>query len=165
MEIGTGLGFLSTFCAKQIGSNNVFTYEANSELKDHIQETYSINCINPTLEICLIGEHNGEQEFFLDRDFWIFSVIQNGQGYRKIKLHIKSFNQEIQRINPTFLIIDIESGEYDLVQYADFHNGKKILIEIHPSVLGLEKANLVKGKLKESGFQINEKLSYSQDFS
>jgi FkbM family methyltransferase len=165
MEIGTGLGFLSTFCARQIGNNNVFTYEANPELKDRIQETYSINNVKPILENCLIGEHNGEHEFYLNRDFWTSSVvIQNEQDARRIKIPVKSFNQEVQRINPTFLIIDIEGGEYDLVQYANFHNVKKILIEIHHTVLGLEKANFVKMKLKESGFQINEKYSYSQEF-
>lgn len=164
MEVGTGLGFLSTFCAKQIGNEKVFTYEANLELEERIKENYALNNVNPNLEICLIGERDGEQEFYIDKDFWTSSAVRHGDDVRKIKIPMKSFDQEIQRINPTFLIIDIEGGEYDLVQYANFHNVKKILIEIHPNILGVEKANFVKNKLKESGFQINEKLSCVQEF-
>lgn len=29
MELGTGIGFLSAFCAKKVGSKNVYSFEAN----------------------------------------------------------------------------------------------------------------------------------------
>jgi len=37
----------------------------------------------------------------------------------------------VQKINPTFLIIDIEGGEDELLKYADFHNVRKLIIELH----------------------------------
>jgi hypothetical protein len=42
MEVGTGLGLLSSFCAKKIGSKKVFSYEANPELEPYIRKTYQI---------------------------------------------------------------------------------------------------------------------------
>lgn len=164
MEIGAGLGFLSTYCAKQIGDNKVFTYEANPQLEPHILQTYKLNRVNPTLEICLVGEGNGEKDFFLSKDFWQSSTILPAKSSKKVTVPVKDFNQEIHRINPTFLIIDIEEGEYDLLHYADFHNVRKLLIEIHPSVLGREKFEWVKQKILEAGFYLNQELSCTQEF-
>lgn len=164
MELGTGLGFLSTYCAQKIGDDKVFTYEANPQLEFHIRQTYKHNRVNPRLEICLVGEGNDEKDFFLSDSFWQSSTILHNADARKITVPVKDFNQEIHRINPTFLIIDIEGGEYDLVQYADFFNVRKILIEIHQSVLGKEKSDWVKQKILETGFQINQELSCSQEF-
>ena len=38
MEIGAGIGFLSTFCAQMIGSNRVYAYEANPFMIDKIKK-------------------------------------------------------------------------------------------------------------------------------
>ena len=43
MELGTGLGLLSSYCAKKIGSHRVFTYEANPALETYIRHTYRLN--------------------------------------------------------------------------------------------------------------------------
>lgn len=55
-------------------------------------------------------------------------------------------------------------SNYELVQNADFYNVNKILIEIHPDILGAEKFEFVKRKLVDAGFQINEQFSSSQEF-
>lgn len=164
MEIGSGLGFLSTYCAQKIGNDKVFTYEANPQLEAHIRQTYQLNHVNPRLEICLVGEGDGEQDFFLSNDFWQSSITSHDENARKITVPVKDFNQEIFRVDPTFLIIDIEGGEYDLLHHADFFNVRKLLIEIHPSVLGKEKFNWVKQKILEAGFNLNRELSCSQEF-
>jgi hypothetical protein len=123
-----------------------------------------INNVNPTLEICLVGVNNGESDFYLSGDFWSSSAVHHDKDGRKIKIPVKAFNQEIKRINPTFLIVDVEGGEYELLQYADFYNVKKLLIEVHPHILGWEKINLIKKKLADVGFLINEQVSGSQEF-
>ncbi|AFY40741.1 methyltransferase FkbM family [Nostoc sp. PCC 7107] len=159
MELGAGIGLLSSYCAKRIGSERVFTYEANPRLEIPIRETYQINQVLPNLEICLVGEENGEQTFYVGKNFWSSSIIPWNEGAKPITVAVKSFNQEIRKINPSFLIIDIEGGEYDLLKYADFYNVKKLVIEIHPKAIGQDKAIFVKSKLAEMGFQINHKLS------
>src|SRR5262245_58379142 len=37
LELGSGIGFITTYCAKRIGSDRVFTYEANPALESHIR--------------------------------------------------------------------------------------------------------------------------------
>ncbi len=71
-----------------------------------------------------------------------------------IQIPVKSFNQEIAKINPSFLIIDIEGGEFDLIQNANFGNVKKLVIELHSRIIGQEKVEFVQSKLAEAGFKV-----------
>lgn len=159
LELGTGLGLISAYCSKNIGSKKVFTYEANPFMKEIIDDTYSLNNVNPQLDICLLGKNTGEEVFFIEKDFWISSTVQHTSGARSVKVPVKPFNHEICRINPTFLILDIEGGEYELFQFATFHNIRKILIEIHDDILGLEKTQFVLNTLMTQGFRLNEEIS------
>jgi FkbM family methyltransferase len=159
LEIGAGIGFISTYCAKRIGSEKVFSYEANPDLEKHIQNTYQLNNVSPTLEICLVGNQIGKQTFYLENNFWSSSITPWNQNAKPITVSAKSFNEEVRRHNPTFLIIDIEGGEYELFKKADFYNVKKIMMELHTKLIGVAKAKFVKDRLQEAGFQINENYS------
>lgn len=159
MELGTGLGLLSSFCAKKIGSDRVFTYEANPKLEPIIQQNYALNKVNPNLQICMLGSQAGQANFYISDNLWDSSNIQYNENLQQIDVAVKSFNDEIKKNNPSFLIMDIEGGEYEVCQYADFHNVKKLAMELHEDLIGTEKAELVKSKLKANGFRLNQQLS------
>lgn len=159
MEIGSGIGLVSFWCAKQIGSQHVFTYEANQALEPIIRRTYEMNGVSPSLEICLLSDTEGDQSFYVEKDFWKSSLIRPGADAKEIKVSKCVLNEEIKRISPTFLIVDIEGGEYELFQYIDLHTIKKIAIELHTIYLGQEKVNEIKAILFEKGFQVDNRLS------
>lgn len=160
MEIGAGIGLISTYCANLIGSERVFTYEANPVMERYIRNTYKLNHVSPTLEICLIGLQNGQETFYVADSFWASSTIQKSSKAKAVIVPMKSFNQEVQRINPTFLIIDIEGGEYELLQDANFNNDvKKVVIETHEHLIGQDKINSLKSKFAQAGFELNKNFS------
>lgn len=163
MELGTGLGLISSYCAKKIGSERVFTYEANPQLKTYIESNYQLNNVNPNLVMCMLGEKPGKQDFYLNKDFWASSTLPINQEYQVISIPVKSFNEEIFKINPTFLIIDIEGGEYELLKSANLYNVKKICLELHNDVLGEEKTNFILSKFADLGFVIDQNLSLSRE--
>jgi FkbM family methyltransferase len=160
MELGTGLGLISSFCANKIGNDRVFTYEANPGLEPIIRKTYKLNNLAPNLQICMLGGQPGEQIFYVSESIWDSSVIQHNQDFKPVTVPVKSFNEEVRKINPSFLVMDIEGGEYDLLKDADLHNIRKISIELHERIIGTEKTEFVKSKLRESGFRLNESFSY-----
>ena len=160
MELGTGLGLLSTFCASQIGSDRVFTYEANPELKSIIQHNYALNKVSPHLENCMLGDEPKEVTFYVSDSIWDSSNIKYKENLRAVQITVKALNKEIKKINPSFMIIDIEGGEYELFQDIDFHNVKKLAMELHEFIIGSDKAISIKSKLTEAGFKLNEKFSY-----
>ncbi len=165
MEIGAGIGFLSSYCAKKIGSESIYAYEANIALEQPIRNTYEINHVNPNLEMCLIGKQTGIENFYVTKDFWESSFMKpNPEKIEKtLTIPVKSFKEELKRINPSFVIIDIEGGEYDLLKDDDLHNVKKIVIELHNTTIGYEKVENVKSQLKSLGFKVVENLPNCRD--
>jgi len=163
MEIGAGIGLISSYCAQKIGSNRVFAYEANPELESYLDQTYTLNHVSPHLEISLIGNQEGQQTFYIENSFWISSTIPTTTQAKPINIEVKPFNQEVKKINPTFLIIDIEGGEYELFQNINFHSVQKILIELHPHLLNSEKVDFIKSKLYKAGFVINHQFSDDEE--
>jgi FkbM family methyltransferase len=158
MELGTGIGFLATYIAKKIGSDRVFTYEANPGLAPHIRDTFALNGVSPAFHTCLLGENAGESSFFVDDDFRASSAVRFDAG-EQIRVPMRSLNEELQRIRPTFLIVDIEGGEYDLVQFMNFSGIRKILMEVHEDVIGASRLERVKSIILGAGFSIDPRFA------
>ncbi len=162
MELGAGIGVISTYCAQRLGSERVFAYEGNPILEHFIRRTYGLNRVSPTIEMCLIGEHDGEQSFWLAEDFWASSTLaQPGAPFapdRCIKVPVKAFSQEVRRINPSLLIVDIEGGEDEFCRCADFHNVQKILLEMHEWIIGPDAVESIRSRLSDAGFQLKQQI-------
>ncbi|WP_287600575.1 FkbM family methyltransferase [Thiothrix sp.] len=155
MEVGAGIGFLSAFCAKQIGSENVFAYEANPELIDVIKMTHKKNYVSPQIYNIFLADADGECEFYLNDDFWASSSVVNTVSTRKVMIRKVSLNDEIRRIAPTFLIVDIEGGEKDFFALVDLSGVKKICIETHPGILTDKDISEIFNGLMNKGFWLD----------
>ena len=163
-EIGTGLGAVALVCSKKIGADRVHTYEANPALKPHIQRNFELNNLFPESQICMLGEGPGEADFFASADsFELSTAVKQTKNTKVTKTPTKSFNDELRRVDPTFLIVDIEGGEYDLFRILDdFGRINKIAIEVHPLVIGDEKVAAVKERLTTEGFSIDPEYTKGQ---
>ncbi|MDO8891127.1 MAG: FkbM family methyltransferase [Sulfurimicrobium sp.] len=160
LEIGAGIGFLSSYCASQIGSENVFAYEANPQLEPLIRSVYSANGVQPTLKLGVLGEQAGQTTFYVTADFWASSLSRPSEPCKELIVPIHPLNEEIHRIHPTFLLMDIEGGEYDLIKIIDFHTIRKISAELHTDVLGQARIDEIRSIMNSAGFRIDDKLSH-----
>jgi FkbM family methyltransferase len=159
MEIGAGVGFISSYCAKKVGSDRVFAYEANPQMEMLIRDVYALNGVTPLLQMCIVSDREGEQTFYIDPDFWSSSTMRHGTRSSAVAVPTKKLNDEILRVDPTFLIMDIEGGEYDLFQQIAFNRIRKIAIELHTDILGQDKIDSIKKVMADAGFNIVETLS------
>jgi FkbM family methyltransferase len=165
MDVGTGLGVVATLCAQRIGAERVHTYEANPELERPIRETFLLNDVYPRLEMCLLGRTAGEGEFHVSRDFWSSSTVPGRGRSRTIRVPRRSINDELARVRPSFLIVDIEGGEYELFDGIDLSGIRKLALELHERVIGPAKTEVVKRRLMSAGFRVSTALSeYEQMF-
>jgi FkbM family methyltransferase len=156
MELGAGIGLISTLCSLKLGSSKVFAYEANPELEPQIKSVYELNRVNPELNMCMLGHSAGERDFFLTNDLTLSSSLPPGDYLKAITVPVRSFSAELERIDPSFLILDIEGGEFELLTNATFHNLRKIFVEFHPDVIGVQKCTAIVKHLKEAGFHPNQ---------
>jgi FkbM family methyltransferase len=136
LKLGTGLGFISWPCARVVGCDNVYSFEANPALRPVILKNYQLNSLSPQLDISLLGETSGAIIFYFITGFWSSSTIKRHPRAKPIQVPMKCFNDELARIRPSFLIIDIEGGEHDFIRYASLDGVRKVCIELHPPVTG-----------------------------
>lgn len=152
LELGTGLGLIATFCAKRVGSDRVFTYEANPALEPHIRRTFALNGVSPSLSIALLGESTGNRTFYVTRNFWASSVIRPAGRAKAVTVPVKVLDDELRRIDPTFLVTDIEGGELELFEGMNFRNIRKICLEVHEGAIGPAGVGHVRSLLLDAGF-------------
>ena len=158
LEIGTGLGFLAAYCAKIAGDKNVFTYEANTKNVALIQTVFKKNKVYPTLTNAYLSIEKGIHSFPVNSKNMLGSstLIETDEMILIPQLNL---NDEIKKINPSFLIMDIEGGEYTIFSIISFHTIQKIQFELHPKILSKEKCNHIFEILQTNGFKMDKDLS------
>ena len=152
MERGGGIGMVAIACAQRIGSERVFSYEANPALRPLFEQNCALNLVEPTLYTCMLGPAAGAREFHVARNFRESSTFDRRVAAETITVPVRAFNEEVARIRPTFLIVDIEGGEYELFEYARLDGVSKIMLELHDEVAGPSRSNALRRKLRRMGF-------------
>ncbi|HTB45471.1 MAG TPA: FkbM family methyltransferase [Acetobacteraceae bacterium] len=152
IELGAGLGYVSSVCASMTDSSRVFVYEANPMMEPLIRDTFRLNGVNPALQICMVGKSAGTTTFHVSRDFWTSSTVPGSQRGATVAVKVVPLRDELERINPTVFIADIEGGEYELFREFPPHVCRLIMLELHPRVLGEERAAEVLRWIEAMGF-------------
>ena len=164
-EVGAGIGFLSAFSAMRIGSERVFAYEANPGMERHIQATYRLNNVSPQMRIGILGEGGGTTTFYTSEHFWASSAKEHADGMKAVEVQRIDVKEELTRIKPTMLVMDIEGGEYDLLRLMDLSTFRKLLIELHPTRLSPEELGEIDSKIANAGFELVEKMDGEAEYS
>jgi FkbM family methyltransferase len=156
VELGGGVGFLTALAAKKIGDpGRVTVFEANPELIHRIRAVLASNGLAANVEHAILGHGHGEATFYVHREFWLSSITHFDDAVRTVSVPQKDFRSTVEALGATYLMVDIEGGEASL-----FVNGvpdcvRKICIELHPSVLGLEGVTEVLALLMQQGFLVD----------
>jgi FkbM family methyltransferase len=158
LELGAGIGFLSTWCAQQLGSERVTAVEADPYLIPFILETYGRNNVSPRLLNGILAEQDGEAQFFRGDEFWASSTIR--QRPKSITLSVRSYaaGPLLLELRPTFLVMDIEGGERETVPLLDYGSIKKAVVEVHPNIIGGEAVTDVIEHLDGEGLVLSERV-------
>lgn len=159
LELGTGLGVVAAFAARRIGSERVFTFDGNPALASFIRDTFAVNGVSPTFETCILGAAAGESTLFVDADDFRFSSLQrSSRPGTPVRIASRDINAEMRRIRPTFLIMDIEGSEYDIVRCLEFDGLRKLLIEVHDEP-GSASVRQLKAAVMAAGFDLDAQVS------
>ena len=159
LEVGAGLGVVSAFCAKRVGSSRVFAYEANPDLEPQIRETYALNDVEPTLEMSAVRAVAGRVTLYRGRHLLSSSLVPRGPASAPIEVPGKALSYVVERVRPTLLIVDVEGAEGELFDRAQLPGVNKIVLELHPRTLGEEKLAQLRSTLAALGFREDGGLS------
>jgi FkbM family methyltransferase len=137
LELGAGIGALSTCVASAENVKKIICVEANPHLIPLIKQTHALNKVNNSIVLHGVMQNEAMQEtaFYLYKDFWCGSLKKSPEAIGVVNVPVYNFNAALRQYSPTFLIVDIEGGEYSLFNDdTDFSSIKKILIEVHGAI-------------------------------
>jgi FkbM family methyltransferase len=165
VEIGGGIGYTSALCARRVGGSRVHVYEADARLEGAIRDLYRLNGVAADLHMCALGPKDETLDLHVTADFWESSFLDpKVPVVSTMSVPVRAFDAEMARHEPapSFLIVDIEGGEYDLLRGVSLAGFEKVVCEVHPQLLGRWKLRGIRWLLAKRGFRRDETLSTSR---
>ena len=165
LELGAGIGFMSTLMAKSCKAREVHSFEANPRLIRYIRQVHALNGVSQVkLTNALLGARKGKATFY-ERDDLLASSLDPdppGVGAAVIATHeveVLNIKTVMRAIKPTALICDIEGAEATLLPLADLSTVRVAVLELHPQWIGKDGVQAVFDAFHKHGLTFYPKLS------
>lgn len=146
IELGAGIGYMSTLLATQRKLNAVHAFEANPNLIPYIRSVHEANNVtNAHVTNAILGKRKGSTEFYVRRNLLGSSMtLHEGETAAKaVKVDVLNGTQVFKETGANVLICDIEGAEAELLPTLDLSGLRAAVIELHPQWIGPEGVNKV----------------------
>lgn len=163
LELGTGLGIITSLAARQAKNGHVLSFEANHDLIEDARNLIRLNGIS-NVEIrhgVLVKDPcAAEQTFHLAESFAESSLRPMSKSMRKINVPTHDLAPVLTAFQPDVLICDIEGAEAELLPQVDLATIRAAVVELHPHILSASEvaaiydhfvANQLYPKIEHSG--------------
>lgn len=156
LEVGGAIGFIGLFCQLRLGVTRYTTVEANPGTTALLRRNYALNGRTPVVWNLALAAEDGEVTLNIGNEFWENSVVNGAATGRTVRVPAATLSSLVRLLDyaPTALIMDIEGAE----QFVDFRqlpaSVTKIIIELHPGVIGHAKTYRIVAELVNLGFRV-----------
>lgn len=159
LEIGGAIGFIGLICQKKLGITTYASFEANPHTYEILKRNYQLNGLEPRVWNMALANADGHVDLEIGSDFWENSICYDSackDGVKTMRVPAGTLDTLLglvgEKVNT--LIIDIEGAE----QFIDFRRIpeeiSKIIIELHPAVMGQELMYNIVASLIGLGFRV-----------
>lgn len=148
IELGAGVGYMSTLVATKRKIRSVHAFEANPALIPYIKSVHEANGLeNAHVTHAILGKRAGSVDFYTRRNLLSSSMMaldtDTPENVEKVKVDVLNAGHVFRDIKPTILIADIEGAEADLLPQLDLSILRGAMIELHPQHIGPAGVNAV----------------------
>jgi FkbM family methyltransferase len=161
LDLGSGLGLTSIAAAKASGSGRVVGYEADPVMAPLAEKNIRRNSAHVEIRNKAIAREKGDCQFHVRRSFPASSVFPSKKS-KKILIEADAFQDVVDEIQPEVIVCDIEGVEKDVFAGANLASVQRLVMEVHPQIIGLPGALKCVQGLAGSGFFLIESLCFGQ---
>ena len=141
LELGAGLGFMSTLIAVHKPGCTIDSFEANPTLIEHIRAVHALNGVTgATVHNALLAPEDGPPVPFYERENFLGSSMDRDSDPDTIiaehAVPQRAINAVMAEVQPDVLVCDIEGAEAHLLPAADLSGLRIAVIELHPQWIG-----------------------------
>ena len=158
LDIGAGIGCVGLFCLKRMKAASVISVEANPATAERLRRNYEINGFKAACIGAALAAEDGTAALHTNSDFWCDSLNPDraGADRRTLTMRALTFSSILREVGTEFstLLADVEGAEEFLAWECLPACTSKVLLEIHPEVLGAPRAFDVVYRLMLQGFEV-----------
>ena len=158
VELGAGVGLISTLAMRSGRAREVHTFEADERLLPLIEATHRRNGVQncQVYNFAVTGDPEAVARGYIDLslrgNFRANSIHSAKPGKKqRTRVNAKSLAAIIEEHHPTVLIVDIEGAEDQLFTGVDLSGVRRVSLEIHPKHIGTEGVRRVFDTLHAAG--------------
>lgn len=155
LEIGAGIGFISTLLSRQPRVSRVVAVEANPHIINYMTELHTLNRVRKVRRIhaVLSNAPAPTATFYLRRDFWMGSLSAGPNPYfATVEVPTLSLDALLREEGIDLIVCDIEGAESFLFDGADLTGVDRLWIETHDHVTGLSGVRRLFTTMAAQGF-------------
>lgn len=153
LEIGCGIGVVSTVITSICGEGNVHSFEANTELEPFIRRNYELNGWIPDLTMKAVSLSGEDIVFHQAGNVISSSLIKRENNSREVVVQSVAISRLLDQLKPDVVVMDVEGAECELLGATQLPGVSKLLIELHPQVVGETAIGDLLSGLAEKGFR------------
>lgn len=154
IELGGGIGYISSLLAKRSKVKAVHSFEANPTLVPYIQRVYAANGItNAHVRNAILGPEPGTATFYVRNNFLASSMypVEGTTVVAQEQVEVLDARAVMAELKPTALICDIEGAEADVIPLLDLSGVRVAVVELHPQWIGPQGVNAVFQSMMQAG--------------
>ncbi len=165
IELGGGIGYMSTFMARNRKVARVHSYEANPGLIPFMRRMHAQNGVeNVTIHNAILGPRKGKAKFHVRENFLASSLEADPAGEkspvtRVEEIEVENAKTAFRTIKPSFLVCDIEGAEADILPLPDLSGLRGAVIELHPQWIGAAGVRAVFDAMHKAGLTFFPRVS------
>ncbi|MGR3492763.1 MAG: FkbM family methyltransferase [Shimia sp.] len=164
LEIGSGVGYVTSLCARKAGAENVVAVEANPDLHPIIRANLAQNGFEGvTLIHGAVAGQTTEQvvTFNVGPAFWGSSLTETRSNVaRRITVPLLNVHDLLAEHRPTVVLMDVEGAEaqmFDRPWPAHVHT---VGMELHPALYEEGTIGRIFGCLAQTGLAYDPGISH-----
>ncbi len=158
LEIGAGTGFISLLAAQICGRGNVFSFEANPAMEAIIRSNYALNSVTPELSMKAVTTDGGPITFHSADNLVSSSIIDRELEGKAVSVESVALNSLLNQLKPSVIVIDVEGSEISLMASAELNTVNRIIMELHPHIVGNQAVSGMLQDLRAKGFSETERV-------
>lgn len=164
LELGGGIGYMSTLLSVRKQVARVVSYEANPSLIPYIRSLHAANGVdNVDLRNALLSPQAGDAvPFYVRKNFLASSMDREADPdsvIEEVSIMQHAIAPVLEAETPDVLVCDIEGAEADLLPAADWSGLRAAVIELHPQWIGQSGVQAVFDAMQRAGLTYFPKAS------
>jgi FkbM family methyltransferase len=161
LDLGSGLGLTSIAAAKASGNGRIIGYEADPVIAPLAKKNTLKNGVQVEIRNKAVAKESGSCDFYVRPSFPASSLVPF-KGSKKISIEADAFRDVVEEIRPNVIACDVEGIEKEVFASADLSSVQRLVVEVHPEVIGLLGVLKCVRDLSASGLFLVESLCVDQ---